>query len=351
MHKFKYEQNSIKIDNELLEMLTKLNEYKGEQNLYLTIKADTLVALLEIAKIQSTESSNKIEGIYTSDDRLKQLVLDKTYPRNRNEKEIAGYRNVLKTIHDNYEYISVKPSYILQLHKELYSFSEKDYGGKYKSADNVIAQEDGNGKMFIRFQPTESWAVSDAMENACAAYCQSVKDGTVNALLLIPMFILDFLCIHPFTDGNGRMSRLLTLLLLYRAGYNVGKYISIEKKIEQTKESYYDALLQSSQGWHENENDYIPFIKYMLSVLLSAYREFNDRAQIWNTKPVSKPQRIANIIKDKLGTITKAEIKNQCPDISEITIQRTLAELAENGSIEKIGGGRYTKYVWNSDKR
>lgn len=351
MHNYNYKDIKISITDELLEMISAIQEHKGEQNLYLHAQADTLTALLEIAKIQSAEASNRIEGIYTSDERLKQLVLDKTNPQNRSEREIAGYRNVLKTIHENYEYIPLKPSYILQLHKDLYSYSGKDYGGKYKIGDNVITQESENGEKFIRFKPVEAWMTPSAMEEACASFTQAGEQQTVNPLLLIPMFILDFLCIHPFNDGNGRMSRLLTLLLFYRSGYNVGKYISIEKKIEDTKEEYYDALFQSSQGWHENENDYLPFIKYMLGVLLAAYREFNDRVQIWNKKPLTKPQRILEIIKNKLGTVTKSEIKEQCPDISEITIQRTLAELVEKGDVIKIGGGRYTKYVWSSERR
>ncbi len=350
MKTFDYSKINVTIDNELLEMLTKLHEFKGEQDLYLNASADTLTALLEIAKIQSAESSNKIEGIYTSSERLKQLVLNKTNPSNRNEEEIAGYRNVLKTIHENYNYIPIKPSYISQLHKELYSFSSKDYGGKYKSTDNVITQENEKGEVFVRFKPIEAWETPDAMEKVCESFDKAVNESSGNILLLIPMFILDFLCIHPFNDGNGRMSRLLTLLLLYKAGYNVGKYISIEKKIEQTKEFYYDALFTSAQGWHNNQNDYLPFIKYMLRVLLSAYRDFNERVNIWETNQPTKPRRIADIIKNKLGAITKTEIKEICPDIAEITIQRTLADLVAKGDIKKIGGGRYTKYIWNSDK-
>lgn len=239
----------------------------------------------------------------------------------------------------------------MQLHKGLYLYSGKEYGGKYKTGDNVITQETVNGEKFVRFKPVEAWKTPEAMEEACISFSTAIEQQTINQLLLIPTFILDFLCIHPFNDGNGRMSRLLTLLLLYRCGYNVGKYISIEKKIEQTKEEYYDALYVSSQGWHENKNDYLPFIKYMLGILLSAYRDFNDRVQIWNKKPLTKPQRISEIIKNNLGTITKSDIKEQCPDISEITIQRTLAELVDKGEVIKIGGGRYTKYVYNSERR
>lgn len=351
MHNYDYNEIKIGIDGQLLEMVAAIQEYKGEQNLYLNAQADTITALLEIAKIQSAEASNRIEGIYTSDERLKQLVLDKTNPQSRSEREIAGYRNVLKTIHENYEYIPLKPSYILQLHKELYAYSGKEYGGKYKTGDNVITQESEQGEKSIRFKPVEAWMTPDAMDGVCESFNQAIEKQTVNPLLLIPTFVLDFLCIHPFNDGNGRMSRLLTLLLLYRFGYNVGKYVSIEKKIEQTKEEYYDALYRSSQGWHENNNDYLPFIKYMLGVLLAAYRDFNERVQIWNKKPLTKPQRIIEIIKNKLGVVTKSEIKAECPDISEITIQRTLAEWVEKGDIIKLGGGRYTKYIYNSERR
>ena len=332
-------------------MLTQLHEFKGEQNLFLNVKTDALVSLLEIAKIQSAQASNKIEGIYTSDERLKQLVLDKTMPKTRSEEEIAGYRDVLRTIHENYDYIPLKPALILQLHRDLCIYGGKSFGGKYKTIDNVITEETTAGEKRVRFVPVESWETPRAIEQLCESYTQATELEGVNPLLAIPMAILDFTCIHPFNDGNGRMSRLLTLLLLYRAGYNVGKYISIEKKIEQTKEQYYESLEKSSEGWHENKNDYKPFVKYMLSILLACYRDFNERVNIWNNKPISKSERIVEIIKNTIGAITKSQIKQQCPDIAEITIQRALADLTEKGEIMKISGGRYSKYVWNSDKK
>ena len=183
----------------------------------------------------------------------------------------------------------------------------------------------------------------------CKAFDEALATGQIDPLILIPMFILDFLCIHPFNDGNGRMSRLLTLLLLYRAGYIVGKYISIEKLIENTKELYYDCLQQSSVNWHENKNDYEPFVKYMLGIVTAAYREFSSRVSLLATSGMSKPDRVREIIKTTLGTITKAEILEKCPDISQVTVQRALAELVESGAILKIGGGRYTKYTWNNE--
>ena len=335
---------------EIVTMLSQIHEFKGEQNLFIEAQSDTLTQLVEIAKIQSTEASNKIEGIFTSDERLKKLVTNKTTPRSRNEQEIAGYRDVLSTIHDSYEFIPVRPSIILQLHRDLYKFSGKSIGGAYKNADNVIAEEDNEGNRFARFQPIPAWETPDSIEALCGAFDDAIARNEADPLLIIPMFILDFLCIHPFNDGNGRMSRLLTLLLLYRAGYIVGKYISIEKVIETTKDTYYEALQSSSQGWHEEENDYAHFVRYMLGVILSAYRDFSSRVRVLTTSGMSKPDRIREIIKDTLGKITKTEIMQKCPDISQVTVQRTLNDLIKNGDIIKIGGGRYTSYIWNREK-
>jgi Fic family protein len=267
---------------EIVAMLTAIHEYRGEQNNFLGATNDTLTHLVEIAKIQSTESSNKIEGIYTSNERLKQLVLDKTMPKTRGEEEIAGYRDVLKTIHENYKYIPLKTSYILQLHRDLYKYGSKNFAGKFKTMDNVVTEETASGEKRVRFVPLESWETPSAIEEMCLKYMEAIELYETDALLTIPMAILDFTCIHPFNDGNGRMSRLLTLLLLYRAGYHVGKYISIEKKIEQTKEQYYNALQESSKGWLEGKNDYKPFVKYMLSILIACYREFNERVNCFN---------------------------------------------------------------------
>lgn len=335
---------------EIVTMLSQIHEFKGEQNLFIEAQSDTLTQLVEIAKIQSTEASNKIEGIFTSDERLKKLVTNKTTPRSRNEQEIAGYRDVLSTIHDSYEFIPVRPSIILQLHRDLYKFSGKSIGGAYKNADNVIAEEDNEGNRFIRFQPIPAWETPKSIEALCDAFDDAIARNEADPLLIIPMFILDFLCIHPFNDGNGRMSRLLTLLLLYRAGYIVGKYISIEKVIETTKDTYYEALQSSSQGWHEEENDYAHFVRYMLGVILSAYRDFSSRVRVLTTSGMSKPDRIREIIKDTLGKITKTEIMQKCTDISQVTVQRTLNDLIKNGDIIKIGGGRYTSYIWNREK-
>ena len=333
---------------DIVALLTQIHEFKGEQNLFIEANSDTLTQLVEIAKIQSTEASNKIEGIYTSDDRLKKIVQDKTTPRTRNEQEIAGYRDVLATIHESYEYIPLRPTMILQFHRDLYKFSGMSIGGNYKTSDNVIAETDAEGNRFVRFQPVPAWETAEAIDMACQAYSQAVQGGA-DPLLLIPMFVLDFLCIHPFNDGNGRMSRLLTLLLLYRSGYIVGKYISIEKVIEQSKETYYETLYQSSAGWHENENDYAPFVRYLLGTIVAAYREFSSRVQLLVTSGLSKPDRIRELIKNTLGKITKSEIMEKFPDISQATVQRTLIELQKNNEIIKLSGGRYTAYIWNRE--
>ena len=261
---------------EVVSLLTQIHEYKGEQTLFIEAKADTLTQLVEIAKIQSTEASNKIEGIYTSDDRLKSLVLSKTTPRTRNEQEIAGYRDVLATIHENHDYIPAKPSIILQLHRDLYKFSGKSIGGNYKTADNVIAEEDGEGNRFVRFQPVAAWETPQAVNELCVAFDEVLATTQADPLLIIPMFILDFLCIHPFNDGNGRMSRLLTTLLLFRNGFFVGKYISIEAQIAKSEDLYYSTLGQAQKGWHEGEADVVPFIKYLLGTILAAYQNLDD---------------------------------------------------------------------------
>lgn len=330
--------------------LAQIHEFKGEQTLFIEAQKDTLTQLVKIARIQSTEASNKIEGIYTSDERLKALVQDSTRPRTRNEREIAGYRDVLNTIHESYDYIPLKPSMILQLHRDLFKFEGYDIGGKYKAADNIIEEEDDKGNKFVRFQPMPAWETPEAMDILCDAFDTALATEQIEPLLLIPMFVLDFLCVHPFNDGNGRMSRLLTLLLMHRSGYIVGKYISIEKLIEKTKEEYYESLQQSSFGWYEEQNDYEPFVHYMLGIIVAAYREFSSRVKLLTMEKMSKPERVKEIIRGTVGTITKSEILERCPDISQMTVQRALAELLETEQIVKIGGGRYTKYTWNNDK-
>lgn len=335
---------------EIVSFLAQIHEQKGQQNLFIEAHKDALSELLEIAKIQSTEASNRIEGIITTDDRLKKIVLDKTTPKGRSEREIAGYRDVLNTIHENYDFIPVRPNMILQLHRDLYKFSNLAIGGSFKNSDNIIAEELPDGTKRVRFQPVSAWETSEAMDTLCGAFRDALADSELDSLILIPMFILDFLCIHPFNDGNGRMSRLMTLLLLYQSGYFVGKYISIERLIADSKETYYEVLQESSAEWHEGTNDYLPFVRYMLGIVVAAYREFTSRVDILITRGLSKPERVREIIRSTTGRITKTQIMKQCPDISQKTVERALKEWMDSGWIIKIGGGRYTSYTWNWEK-
>ena len=345
---YRSEYNKL-LTPEIIGLLTRIHEQKGQQLLYTEAHKDSLSELLAIARIQSTEASNRIEGIITTEARLRQLVMDKTTPQNRNEQEIMGYRDVLNTIHESYDYIPFRPNIILQLHRDLYKFNGPSSGGTFKNSDNVIAEIQPDGSQSVRFQPVSAWETPGAIDTLCNVAGDALRDETMDPLLLIPMVILDFLCIHPFNDGNGRMSRLLTLLLLYQSGYLVGKYISVEKVIADTKENYYETLQMSSSGWHEGTNDYRPFVQYMLGTIVAAYREFFSRVDLLIDRGLKKTERVAAIIKEHLGKITKAEIVAQCPDISEITIQRALAELVKNDDIKKHGGGRYTYYTWNEE--
>jgi Fic family protein len=326
-------------------MVADIHEHKGRQGLFIEAHADALSVLVEVAKIQSTGSSNRIEGINTTDKRLIELVRDKSAPRNRTEQEIAGYRDALSTIHESYDYINPRPNIILQLHKQLYSFSNKAMGGRYKSVDNYITEIDMDGNESIRFRPIPAYLTPNAFDDLCLSFAKACEKRVFDMLLLIPMFILDFLCIHPFSDGNGRMSRLLTLLLLYRSGYIVGKYISLEKLIENSKDTYYDALQASSINWHENSNDYLPFVRYSLGVLQKAYSEFEERVEYLSTKNFSKPDRVKAVINGHVGKITKKEILEACPDIGKVTVERTLNALVKSGYLTKIGATRSTAYV------
>lgn len=346
MRNFDYITNPAKLlTPEIVQMVGSIHEHKGKQELFLEANIDELKTLLEVALIQSTGSSNRIEGIFTSDKRLEELVSQKAEPRNRSEQEIAGYREVLATIHESYEYITPRPNIILQLHRDLYSYSQGNIGDTYKNSDNVIAETDAEGHQKARFIPVPAFQTAEAIDELCAHFLEAWEANLIDKLILIPMFILDFLCIHPFNDGNGRMSRLLTLLLFYKAGYIVGKYVSMEMLIEKTKETYYEALQASSVGWHEDKNSYEPFVKYYLGIMLKAYNEFENRVEHLKYHNLSKPDRIKAVIDNKVGKITKKEIMELCPDISKVTVERTLTDLVKSGYIAKVGAGPSTGYV------
>ena len=348
MRSFDYSRLAKKSwDTEILNLVAKIHECKGRQDLFIRQKPIELDRLTEIAKIQSTEASNKIEGIVTTNTRMKQLFEEKTIPRNRDENEIMGYRDVLNTIHESNEYIPIHPSYILQLHRDLLKRAGFSYGGHFKNVQNYINETRPDGKVITRFTPIAPYETPEAVENLCAAYEQAIANEKIDSLILIPAFICDFLCIHPFNDGNGRMSRLLTLLLLYKNGYNVGKYISIEKQIEKTKDLYYDALEESDAGWHEEENDPTPFVRYMLQVILACYTEFEERVGLMSERgPGSTAYDIVKkYAEEVIGRFTSADVVAHCPSIGRSSALAALKKLTEEGLIIRKGSGRSTFYV------
>ncbi|MCD8156780.1 MAG: Fic family protein, partial [Clostridiales bacterium] len=302
---------------------------------------------VEIAKIQSTEASNKIEGIVTTNTRMRQLVEEKTTPRNRDESEIMGYRDVLNAIHESHDFIPVRPTYILQLHRDLMKRAGLSYGGHFKNVQNYINETRPDGTQVTRFTPIAPYETEAAVETICDSYKRTLAMETVDPLILISAFICDFLCIHPFNDGNGRMSRLLTLLLLYQNGYEVGKYVSIEKKIENTKDIYYDALERANYGWHEEKNDPTPFIHYMLKVILACYTEFEERVGILEKTGVrsSAYDVVKAYISGKVGKFTSAEVIASCPSIGRSAALSAIKRLVEEKEIIKMGTGRSTCYV------
>lgn len=333
-----------KWDNEIVSYVSLIHEHKAKQEIFLKQKPQELEKLIEIAKVQSTEFSNEIEGIRTTNTRLKQLVSEKTTPRNRDEEEIVGYRDVLNIIHENYEFIPITTNYILQLHKILYSHSAKAIGGSFKNVQNYISGTDANGKTYTIFTPMSPFETPLAMENICNEFNKAIVEGEVDPLILIPIFIHDFLCIHPFLDGNGRMSRLLTTLLLYRCGYLVGKYISLEAKISKNKNSYYEALEQSQKDWSIGKDNPESFIKYLLGTIVAAYRDFEDRVDIVSDR-VSALDMVKKAISNLIGKFTKTQIAELCPSLSVKSIESSLKKLADENVIEKHGSGKNTFYT------
>lgn len=330
---------------EIVGLLSAIHEHKGKQDLFLNAKRDVLAALSDIARIQSMESSNRIEGIYTSAKRVRELAAEKATPKSRNEEEIAGYRDALALIHENHDYIDMTPNNILQLHGVMYKHTSSSMGGHYKIGDNSIVEVTASGVQVERFKPVPAVATPAAMEELCGAYRTALEVGKYDPLILVCMFVFDFTCVHPFNDGNGRMSRLLTLLALYRAGYLVGKYVSIEKAIEDSKTTYYEALKASSTGWDTNDNDYEPFVRYMLGTILSTCKDFESRVANIDSTNKCKADRVTAVFDRRLGKVKKSDILAECPDISETTVERALHDLLKSGAIEKVGRGPATGYI------
>ena len=332
-----------KWDSEILGLVAAIYKEAGKQELYLKQRPEELEKLVEIAKVQSTEASNAIEGIVTTSTRIRQLVEEKTAPRNRDEQEIAGYRDALNIIHENFDAIPISQNYILQLHKVLYSHMNNPMAGRTKSVQNYISATYPDGHVETLFTPLTPFETPDALNRICEEYNRVIGNMEVEPLIAIPIFIHDFLCIHPFNDGNGRMSRLLTTLLLYRNGFHVGKYISLEAKIAKNKDLYYDALRLAQTGWHEETEDAVPFIKYLLGTILAAYRDFEDRFSLVEKKlPAIEMVRQASM--NKLGRFTKQDIRELCPSLSVSAVEGALRKMVESGEIKREGNGKNTRY-------
>ena len=344
MRPFNYSEiKNQKWDSGTLGLIAAIYKEAGKQEMYLKQRPEELEKLVEIAKIQSTEASNAIEGIVTTSTRIKQLVKEKTTPKNRDEQEIAGYRDVLNIIHESFDAIPLSQNYILQLHKILYSHMNNPMAGRIKSVQNYISAAYSDNHTEILFTPLAPFETSEALDKICEEYNRVIGNMEVEPLIAIPVFIHDFLCIHPFNDGNGRMSRLLTTLLLYRNGFYVGKYISLEAKIAKNKDLYYDALGRAQIGWHEGKEDVVPFIKYLLGTVLAAYRDFADRFALVEIKlPALETVRRAAL--NKIGRFTKQDIRELCPSLSISSIEGGLRKLVSAGELKKEGSGKNICY-------
>ena len=345
MRNFNYSKiKDIKWDSEILSLVASIYRYQGKQELYLKQRPNELEKLIDIAKIQSTESSNKIEGIVTTSVRLKQLLEEKTTPRNRNEQEIVGYRDVLDIIHENFDVIPISRNYILQMHKILYSHMNNPLAGKTKNVQNYISATYPDGHSEVLFTPLSPFETPGALDRICDEYNRVIGNSEVEPIIMIPIFIHDFLCIHPFNDGNGRLSRLLTTLLLYKNGFYVGRYISLESLIARDKAAYYEALNKSGVNWHDGNEDIVPFIKYLLGIILAAYKAFDDRFSIVENK-LSAVEMVRKAALQKLGRFTKQDIRELCPSLSISSIEGSLRKLVEEGELRREGVGRSTKYI------
>ena len=344
MRTFHYSEiKNQKWDSDILGLVAAIYKEAGKQELYLKQRPQELEKLVEIAKVQSTEASNAIEGIVATNTRIKQLVEEKTTPRNRDEQEIAGYRDALNIIHESFDAIPITQNYILQLHKILYSHMNNPMAGRTKSVQNYIGATYPDGHVETLFTPLAPYETAEALDRICEEYNRVIGNMEVEPLIVIPIFIHDFLCIHPFNDGNGRMSRLLTTLLLYRNGFYVGKYISLEAKIANNKDLYYDALRQAQIGWHEETDNPIAFIKYLLGTILAACHDFEDRFALIETK-LSALEMVRRATQNKIGRFTKQDIRELCPSLSISSVEGALRKLVASGELRREGKGKNICY-------
>lgn len=331
---------SQRLSQSLLQSVRLVGEYRGKEALFRQQSPQVLQALKDSALIRSTESSNRIEGVVAPPDRIRVLVAAGGRPTNRPEQEIAGYRDVLQTIHTSHADMVVTPNLVRQLHRDLFKFTPGG-GGAWKLTNNDIIETRGDGSTTIRFRPTAAHATPDAMDRLHDAFRRTQAEGTIEPLLTISSYVLDFLCIHPFADGNGRMGRLLTLLLLYQAGYEVGRYISLEATVEDTKDGYYGSLQASSQGWHTSTHTLTPWWEYFVGVmLLGTYREFEERVGVTTARRGAKRDMIRDAVARLPSTFRYADLQRTLPAISRPTIARVLRELRTEGVIRCVKPGR-----------
>ena len=346
MHKFDYSfLNNGLLPSQIVNVTASISSLKTASQFRKNDYQKVFTELEKIARIQSVKSSNEIEGIVTTDERIIQIVQQNSAPLNHNEQEILGYRDALNIIHTGHQNIQFNENTVLSLHRTMLSAADYDFGGQYKNDDNVILEIDGQGNKKVRFAPVSASETKTAMEQLFLAFMEASSDSNINTLLLIPCVILDFLCIHPFRDGNGRMSRLLSLLLLYKNGFDVGKYISFEEQINKNKGWYYQTLKESSENWHDSKNNYFPFMQNFLMTLYECYQELDKRFAVVNSNKITKTARIENTVLNSLLPISKADICKLLPDISPTTVEAVLGKMIKSGIITMIGNGRGTKYL------
>jgi Fic family protein len=346
MRKFDYSfLNSGLLPANLINLTSNISSLKTMAGVRKEEYARIFTELEAVAKVQSIKNSNEIEGIITSDERIQAIVNQNSAPLNHNEAEIAGYRDALNEIHLGYEHIDFREGDILRLHEMMMSFTGYEFGGQYKTDDNVILEIDADGNRKVRFRPTPANETKQAMEQLELAYMDARNDANINGLLLIPCVILDFLWIHPVRDGNGRMSRLLSLLLLYKNGFDAGKYVSFEEQINNYKVYYYESLKQSSDNWAANENTYFPFVENFLSTLYMCYKELDKRFAVVHGKRITKKARVEATVLNSLTPISKAEICKILPDVSPTTVEAALGAMVKDGRLKRIGQSRAAKYI------
>lgn len=334
----------LRFDSRQLATLRGLGEYRGKQQLFVSQSPEVLSGLRQVAVVESTESSNRLEGVVVAAHRLKSLVLKNATPQSRSEQEVAGYRDALSLIHESGEQMPFSEGTVLQLHSMLYRYMPQP-GGHWKATNNDIIERHPDGSSRIRFRPIAAHLTPMAMADMMARYQTTLDQHLADPLVLVPLVVLDFLCIHPFPDGNGRMARLLTLQLLYHFDYAVGRFISLERIFEESKESYYETLEASSQGWHEGEHNIGPWLDYFWGSLLRAYKEFEERVGTIERGRGAKGDRVrAEILKRQLP-FSITDIEEACPGISRDTVRMVLRAMKVEGLIAPMGKGRSAKWT------